>query len=225
MSSNILNIEIPQLEPLEDYEEVLNSEGSGTKRPRQNVCLEVSKRQKQNPSTPVIELDLDIDTNSPQKTNSNSRKNKKVDLNKIANQLVLIPNAKPPGQSWIWGYFDQYKPISQYKRIVKCLVQVQRKNGIKPCGHFMGSDSSTGNFILYLATHRITEESHKRNMNEMEKKNQLSQPRVDEMMRAIIINNPEIKNRRDRKFVAILIKDNRPISMCNDEGFAVFSLF
>ena len=86
----------------------------------------------------------------------------------------------------------------------------------------MGSDSSTGNFILHLATHRITEESHKRNMNEMEKKNQLSQPRVDEMMRAIIINNPEIKNRQDRKFVAILIKDNWPISMCNDEGFAEF---
>ena len=56
----------------------------------------------------------------------------------------------------------------------------------------------------------------------MEKKNQVSQLHVDKMIRAIITNNPEIKNRRDRKFVVILIKDNRPISMCNDEGFAEF---
>ena len=97
-----------------------------------------------------------------------------------------------------------------------------RKNNIEPCGHFMGTDSSTGNFIVHLATHRITEESHKRNVDEMQKKNPLSQPRIDEMIRVITMNNPDIKNRRDRKFVGILVKDNRPISMCNDEGFAEF---
>ena len=64
------------------------------------------------------------------------------------------------------GYFDQYKPAGQYKRIVKCLVQVQQKNSAGLCGHFMGSDNSTGNFIAHLATHRITEESHKREISE-----------------------------------------------------------
>jgi len=141
--------------PQEDYEEVLDSEISGSKRPRKNVH-EVLKRQKQNSNTSVIELNSDTDTNSQQKTNTNLQK--KIDLNKVADQLILIPNAKPPGPSWIWGYFDQYKSFAQYKRIVKCLAQVQRKNGIELCNHFMGSDGSTGNFILHLATHRITEE-------------------------------------------------------------------
>ncbi|CAB4388910.1 unnamed protein product [Rhizophagus irregularis] len=27
------------------------------------------------------------------------------------------------------GYLDQYKLVGQYKRIVRCLAQVQRKNG------------------------------------------------------------------------------------------------
>src|SRR3954464_4769570 len=82
----------------------------------------------------------------------------------------------------------------------------------------MGSDNSTGNFIVHLASHRITEESHKRKMSEIRNNSQLSQPRIDEIIR----NNPDIKNNRDRKFVGILVKDNRPISICNDEGFMEF---
>jgi hypothetical protein len=210
MTSINENIEMPQLE---NCEEAITPETSGSERLR--------KRQKQNPPAPVIELDPDTDANSQLRTNPNLQK-RRIDLNKAADQLVLIPNAKPPGQSWIWGYFDQYKPIAPYRRIVKCLVEVQRKNGIEICGHFMGTDSSTGNFISHLGTHRITEESYRRNMAEMQKRNQLLQPRVDEMMRQIITNNPEIKIRRDRKLAAILIKDNRPISMCNDEGFVEF---
>ena len=65
----------------EDYEEVLDSEISGSKRPKKNV-YEVSKRQKQNLNTSVIELNLDTDTNSQQKTNTNLQK--KIDLNKVA---------------------------------------------------------------------------------------------------------------------------------------------
>ena len=52
----------------------------------------------------------------------------------------------------------------------------------------MGSDNSTGNFIVHLATHRITEESHRRRMSEIRNNNQLSQPRIDEIIR----NNPDI---------------------------------
>jgi len=38
----------------------------------------------------------------------------------------------------------------------------------------------------------------------------------------MIRNNPDIKNNRDQKFVRMLIKDNQPISLCNDEGFVEF---
>ena len=171
--------------------ETLTTRASISKRSRQTEH-EPSNQQNLTPNGPVIELESDIDANSQQKADTNSRKRKKVsakiDLNKITDQLVLIPNAKPPGQSWIWSYFDQYESTEQYKRIVKCLVQVQRKNGAEPCGHFMGSDNSTGNFIVHLATHRITEESHKRKMNEIRNNSQLSQPRIDEIIR----KNPDI---------------------------------
>ncbi|CAB5330942.1 unnamed protein product [Rhizophagus irregularis] len=216
MSSENL-AEIPQPENFE----TLTPRTSGSKRPRQRV-REPLNQQNLDQNEPIVELESDTDINDQQKTGRNNVKRKKtsikIDLNKIADQLVLIPNAKPPGQSWIWGYFDQYEPIEQYKRIVKCLVQVQRKNGVESCGHFMGSDNSTGNFIVHLASHRITEESHKRRMGEIRKNNQLSQTRIDEIIR----NNPDVKNCRDRKFVGILIKDNRPISICNDEGLIEF---
>jgi hypothetical protein len=198
--------------------ETLTPRINRSKRPRQ----ELLNQQNLAPNEPVIELESDTDTNSQQKTNKNSRKRNKisvkVDLNKITDQLILIPNAKPPGPSWIWSYFDQYESTEQYKRIVKCLVQVQRKNGAEPCGHFMGSDNSTGNFIVHLATHRITEEGHKRKMNEIRNNSQLSQPRIDEFIR----NNPDIKSFRDRKFIGILVKDNRPISIYSDEGLMEF---
>ena len=131
---------------------------------------------------------------------------------------MLISNAKPLEQSWIWGYFDQYKPVGQYKRIVRCLVQVQRKNSTKLYGYFMGSNNSISNFIVHLATYWITEESHKRKMNEVQNNDQVSQLCIDEM----IWNNPNIKSNRDWKFVEILIKDNWPISICNNEGFIEF---
>ncbi|RIA81846.1 hypothetical protein C1645_836294 [Glomus cerebriforme] len=54
---------------------------------------------------PVIELDLDTDINNLHKSGRNNKKcNKvltKIDLNKITDQLILIPNAKLLGQNWI----------------------------------------------------------------------------------------------------------------------------
>ncbi|PKY53930.1 hypothetical protein RhiirA4_426402 [Rhizophagus irregularis] len=141
--------EILQLEDLK-VEEASSPEASESK----SLPL---KRKK--PSSHVIELESDNDTSGRQqiaksrKYNKNNKNSEKIELNKITNQLVLIPNAKPPGQSWIWGYFDQYKPVGQYKRIVRYLAQVQRKNGAEQYGHFMGFDNSTGNFIAHLATH------------------------------------------------------------------------
>ena len=71
----------------------------------------------------------------------------------------------------------------------------------------MSSDGSIGNFIVHLSTHRVTEESHKRKIQEIQNNGKLcklTQPCIDEMIRS----NPIIKNNRDQKFVGILIKDN-----------------
>src|SRR4051794_2571292 len=90
--------EIPQPENLE----TLTPRANGSKRPRQKA-RKLSKQQHLAPNGLVIELESDADTNSQQETNRNSRKRKKVltkiDLNKITDRLVLIPNAKPPGLS------------------------------------------------------------------------------------------------------------------------------
>ncbi|CAB4386301.1 unnamed protein product [Rhizophagus irregularis] len=79
----------------------------GSKRPRQRVC-ELLNQQNLALNGPLIELESDTDsTNNQHKTGKNNKKSfNKTDLNKIANQLVLIPNAKLPGQSWIWSYFE-----------------------------------------------------------------------------------------------------------------------
>ncbi|PKY48011.1 hypothetical protein RhiirA4_421853 [Rhizophagus irregularis] len=74
--------------------------------------------------------------------NESDDKSLKINLKNI--ELSLIPNALPPGNSWIWFYFNQFVSIPPYKRIVKCLVKVQRENGMEECGHIMGTDSSTG---------------------------------------------------------------------------------
>ncbi|GES79445.1 zinc finger BED domain-containing protein 1-like [Rhizophagus clarus] len=69
----------------------------------------------------------------------------KINLKNV--ELSLIPNALSPGN-----------------------IEVQGENGMKECGHIMETDSSTGNFILHLACkHGITEQTHKRNKQEVEK--------------------------------------------------------
>jgi hypothetical protein len=97
MSSEEL-AEIPQPESLETT--------CGSKRPRQRVC-ELLNQQNLIPNGPLIELESGTNTNNQHKTGKNNKKRNKVstktDLNKITDQLVLIPNAKPPGQSWIWA--------------------------------------------------------------------------------------------------------------------------
>src|ERR1043165_8280753 len=98
----MFNEEISQPENLKTLTPKINK----SKRPRQGVC-ELLNWQNLAPNEPVIELksDTDTDTNSQQKTNKNSRKRNKVsvkvDLNKTTDQLVVIPNAKPSGPSWI----------------------------------------------------------------------------------------------------------------------------
>jgi hypothetical protein len=116
--------------------------------------------------------------------NSNNESNSKpLKINLKNVELFLIPNALPPGNSWIWSYFDQFIPILPYKRIVKCLVEVQGENGMKECGYIMGTDSLTGNFILHLACkHGITEETHKRKTQEMGKDKKGDQQTIIHML-------------------------------------------
>jgi hypothetical protein len=75
----------------------------------------------------------------------------------------------------------------------------------------MGTDGSTGNFIHHLTKHRITRDS------ELSKDNAESIDKARGM-----INNPVRKNRLDEKFVGIIVKDNQPLSICDDKGFREF---
>ena len=71
----------------------------------------------------------------------------------------------------------------------------------------MGSDGSTGNFIFHLAKHRIMRDADlSQQINEnVEKESDCAR-----------------KNRLDKKFVGIIIKDDQPLSIRNDEGFCEF---
>ncbi|CAG8557064.1 12796_t:CDS:2 [Racocetra fulgida] len=137
--------------------------------------------------------------------------------------IKLVSITKHSGRSWIWSYYQRYEPVLPYRTIVSCLVEVNKNHKNELCGHIMGSvDSSTGNYIRHLATrHGITESSHKKKT----KKPQSSQLKIDQ----IIYSNPEHKRRKDQKFVELLIKDQQPISIQNDEGLknfiAEFDLF
>ena len=75
----------------------------------------------------------------------------------------------------------------------------------------MGTDGSTGNFIHHLTKHRITRDS------ELSKDNAESIDKARGM-----IDNPVRKNRLDEKFVGIIVKDNQPLSIRDDEGFREF---
>ncbi len=74
----------------------------------------------------------------------------------------------------------------------------------------MGTDSNTGNFIHHLSKHNITHETSLQN-NE----NIINKARY-------MINNPVRKSQLDKKFVRIIVKDNQPLSIRNNEGFWEF---
>lgn len=131
-------------------------------------------------------------------------------------EIKLIPIINHSGRSWIWSYYQRYEAVPPYKTIVSCLVEVHKNNKSELCGHLMGSvDSSTGNYIGHLATrHGITESSH----NKKIKQPLSSQLQIDKM----IYGNPERKRRLDQKFVELLIKDQQPLNIRNNEGLTDF---
>ncbi|CAG8773132.1 16355_t:CDS:2, partial [Funneliformis caledonium] len=126
-----------------------------------------------------------------------------VDNVEQESRLANLSNDTNNKQSFIWNYLEKLPSTEKYKKRVKCLVKISGQ----PCGHIMGSDGSTGNFIFHLAKHRITRDSDLSQNNE----------NVDETQ-----NISAKKNRLDRKFVGIIIKDDQPISIRNDEGFREF---
>ncbi|GBC00393.1 hypothetical protein RclHR1_03840015 [Rhizophagus clarus] len=96
------------------------------KRKAESKNLQHNKKSKNttinNKNTPITISEEDFN-------NEPNGKPLKINLKNV--ELSLIPNALPPGNSWIWFYFDQFVPIPPYKRIVKCLVEVQGENGTK----------------------------------------------------------------------------------------------
>ncbi|CAB4418984.1 unnamed protein product [Rhizophagus irregularis] len=109
-------------------------------------------------------------------------------------------------QSFIWNYLEKLPPTEKYKKRVKCLVKISGQL----CGHIMGSDGSTGNFIFHLAKHRVTRDT---DLSQNNKEN-VESP----------LNDSSKKNRLDNKFIGIIIKDDQPLSIKSDEGFREFDL-
>jgi hypothetical protein len=103
-------------------------------------------------------------------------------------------------QSFIWNYLEKLPPTERYKKRVKCLVKISGQ----VCGHIMGSDGSTGNFIFHLAKHSITRDG---DLSQQNNEN------VEETQ-----NNSAKKNRLDKKFVGIII------NLTGDEWVAIKQL-
>jgi len=102
---------------------------------------------------------------------------------------------------------EKLTSIEKHKKHVKCLVSVISHNGEQPYGHIMGTDGSTGNFIHYLSKHNITHETSLQNNENV----------INKVW--YVINNPVKKSQLDKKFVEIIVKDNQPLNIWNNEGF------
>ena len=126
-----------------------------------------------------------------------------IDITEDNTRVKNFSNDINNKNSFIYNYLERLPPTEKYKRRVKCLV----KTSTGYCGHIMGSDGSTGNFIYHLAKHRITREADLSQSDESGEKTQ---------------NYSVKKDRLDRKFVGIIIKDEQPLSIRSDEGFREF---
>ncbi|CAG8616736.1 13012_t:CDS:2, partial [Cetraspora pellucida] len=82
---------------------------------------------------------------------------------------------------------------------INCLVEVYKNKKSELCGHLMGS---------------VDKSSHHKKI----KQPLSSQLQIDK----IIYNHPEHKCRLDQRFVELLIKDQQPINIRNDEGLKDF---
>jgi hypothetical protein len=140
-----------------------------------------------------IELGNDVEVEPDNNTEPNN-----IDIEQNVEELAK--------RSFIWNYLEKLPPSAKYKRRAKCLVLVNNQL----CGHIMGSDGSTGNFINHLAAkHNITRDTN------LSLQNNEDNNEYEDM------NNIK-KNRLDEKFVGIIIKDNQPLSIRNDEGLQEF---
>ncbi|CAG8697866.1 14953_t:CDS:2 [Funneliformis mosseae] len=85
-----------------------------------------------------------------------------VDNVKQESRLANLSNDTNNKQSFIWNYLEKLPSTDKYKKRVKCLVKIFGQ----PCGHIMGSDDSTENFIFHLAKHHIIRDSDLSQNNE-----------------------------------------------------------
>jgi hypothetical protein len=153
-------------------------------------------------------------TNNTENSESNNTNNIELDSIEVDtrqnNNTTQLTNNQ---SSFIWNYLEKLTPSDKYKRRVRCLVSVTGHDGEQPCGHIMGSDGSTGNFIHHLVKHNITRDTEVTQNNE----NTAIKSKSSSMA-----NNPVRKSRLDKKFVGIVVKDNQPLSIRDDEGFREF---
>ncbi|CAG8578197.1 18059_t:CDS:2, partial [Cetraspora pellucida] len=106
-----------------------------TRQPRKCISLsKTAERKKKRPNKNDMILN---DTNEPvsnQVASSTPSENSSYD-NKLSKpdlkDIQLVPINKVPGKSWIWSYYQLYKPVEPYKRI-HSLTETIHKQKQKP---------------------------------------------------------------------------------------------
>ncbi|CAG8562275.1 19095_t:CDS:1, partial [Gigaspora rosea] len=102
----------------------------------------VKKKKKSSQSTTNTLAETLSTKNIPEKNNNQVTSNASSETGLSTNQqpskpdlkcLQLVPINKVPGNSWIWSYYQLYKPVQPYKRIVSCLVEVNKNNRTYQC--------------------------------------------------------------------------------------------
>jgi hypothetical protein len=122
-----------------------------------------SQSSQRSPGNSNLENVDDTERNVLRERNTNEQQ---VQVDNIdIEQSKQITNDKT---SFIWKYLDKLPPSEKYKRRVRCLVLISED---QVCGHEMGSDGSTGNFIQHLAKHRITRDADLSQYNMKETRN------------------------------------------------------
>ncbi|CAB4474624.1 hypothetical protein RhiirA1_502948 [Rhizophagus irregularis] len=163
--------------------------------------IERNENEPQIQANGIIELDENEDTIYPNNTNITEPDNVETDTRQEDNTIQLTNNRN----SFIWNYLEKLSPLEKHKKRARCLVPVIGPEGYEqPCGHVMGTDGSTGNFIYHLTKHRITHDTVERSQD-IQNYNGIQYKMAND--------NPVKKDRLDKKYVGIIIKDNQPLSI------------
>ena len=108
-----------------DNGHVINEHDNGHKTNEHDNRYVTNKHDNEHVTNVINECNNDYENSSISKNGSGMNQPTKPNLK----DLQLIPIDKVPGKSWIWSYYQLYKPVQPYKRIVSCSFKVNGING------------------------------------------------------------------------------------------------